>query len=107
MPTRVFLGHLSRDASDRDIERLFKNYGNIREVTLKNGFGFVDFDNSKDAEDVVNDFHGKPFLSESFGPPERTAHRLMVENLAHGVSWQMHLHIRLGNLQWARITLPS
>ncbi|KAG0375550.1 hypothetical protein BGX24_008959 [Mortierella sp. AD032] len=72
MPTRVFLGHLSRDASDRDIERLFKNYGNIREVTLKNGFGFVDFDNSKDAEDVVNDFHGKPFLSE----------RLVVE-IAH------------------------
>ncbi|KAK3840521.1 MAG: hypothetical protein JOS17DRAFT_727312 [Linnemannia elongata] len=108
MPTRVYLGHLSRDASDRDIERLFKNYGNIREVTVKNGFGFVDFDDSRDADDVVHDFHGKDFLgerlvveiarsdrkredrggSDRYGPPERTEYRLMVDNLAHGVSWQ-------------------
>ncbi|KAG0296811.1 serine arginine-rich splicing factor [Linnemannia gamsii] len=108
MPTRVYLGHLSRDASDRDIERLFKNYGHIREVTVKNGFGFVDFDDSKDADDAVHDFHGKDFLgerlvveiargerrrddvrgSDRYGPPERTEYRLMVGNLAHGVSWQ-------------------
>lgn len=24
-----------------------------------------------------------------FRPPERTEHRLIVENLAHGVSWQV------------------
>ncbi|KAF8944669.1 serine arginine-rich splicing factor [Haplosporangium gracile] len=108
MTTRVYLGHLSRDASDRDIERLFKNYGPIREVTLKNGFGFVDFDHSKDADDVVHDFHDRDFLGERlvvqiargerrrddrsggdrYGPPERTEYRLMVDNLAHGVSWQ-------------------
>ncbi|KAF9099372.1 serine arginine-rich splicing factor, partial [Mortierella sp. AD031] len=107
MPTRVYLGHLPREASDRDIERLFKNYGLIREVTLKNGFGFVDFDDSRDADDVVHDFHGRDFLGERlvveiargerrrddrrddrFGPPERTEYRMMVDNLAHGVSWQ-------------------
>ncbi|KAG0283851.1 serine arginine-rich splicing factor [Linnemannia gamsii] len=108
MPTRVYLGHLSRDASDRDIEQLFKNCGHIREVTLKNGFGFVDFDDSKDADNAVHDFHGKDFLgerlvveiargerkrddlrgSDRYGPPERTEYRLMVGNLAHGVSWQ-------------------
>ncbi|KAF9100504.1 serine arginine-rich splicing factor, partial [Mortierella sp. AM989] len=73
MTTRVYLGHLSRDASDRDVETLFKNYGRIREVTLKNGFGFVEFQELKDAEDAVYDFHGKEFMGE----------RLVVE-LARG-----------------------
>lgn len=64
MSTRVYLGHLSRDASDRDVENLFKSYGRIREVTLKNGFGFVEFSDIKDAEDAVYDYHGKDFMGE-------------------------------------------
>ncbi|KAK3821574.1 MAG: hypothetical protein J3Q66DRAFT_333662 [Benniella sp.] len=107
MGTRVYLGHLSRDASDRDIENLFKNYGRLREVTIKNGFGFVEFSDPRDAKDAVYDVHGKDFLGErlvvelargdrrdrrdddrKYRPPERTEHRLIVENLAHGVSWQ-------------------
>ncbi|KAF9940134.1 hypothetical protein BGZ65_008116 [Modicella reniformis] len=107
MGTRVYLGHLSRDASDRDIENLFKNYGRLREVTIKNGFGFVEFSDPRDAKDAVYDIHGKDFLGErlvvelargdkrdrrdddrKYRPPERTEHRLIVENLAHGVSWQ-------------------
>jgi len=26
------------------------------------GFGFVEFENAKDAEDAVNNFNGKPFM---------------------------------------------
>ncbi|KAF9922545.1 serine arginine-rich splicing factor [Linnemannia zychae] len=109
MSTRVYLGRLSRDASDRDVESLFRNYGRLREVTLKNGFGFVEFSDHRDAKDAVYDFHGKDFMGERlvvelargdrrdrrddrddrrFRPPERTEHRLIIENLAHGVSWQ-------------------
>ncbi|KAF9174641.1 serine arginine-rich splicing factor [Mortierella sp. AD010] len=73
MGTRVYLGRLSRDASDRDVENLFKNYGRLREVTLKNGFGFVEFSDPRDAKDAVYDIHGKDFMGE----------RLVVE-LARG-----------------------
>jgi arginine/serine-rich splicing factor 4/5/6 len=38
--SRVYLGRLSRDARERDIERLFRGF-DIREITLKNGFGFI------------------------------------------------------------------
>ncbi|KAF9973573.1 serine arginine-rich splicing factor [Actinomortierella ambigua] len=62
--SRVYLGHLSRDATERDLENLFRKYGRIREVTLKNGFGFVEFSNPKDADDVVYDFHGKDFMGD-------------------------------------------
>ena len=64
MATRVYIGRLARDARERDLERLFKGYGDIREINLKNGYGFVEFKDPRDAEDVVYDFHGKDFLGE-------------------------------------------
>lgn len=66
MSTRVYLGRLARDCRDRDIEKLFRGYGDIREINLKNGFGFVEFRDNRDAEDVVYDFHGKEFLGERY-----------------------------------------
>lgn len=38
---RVFIGRLSPHARERDVEKFFKGYGHIREINLKNGFGFV------------------------------------------------------------------
>lgn len=64
MSTRVYIGRLARDARDRDLERLFKSYGEIREINIKSGYGFVEFKDPRDAEDVVYDFHGKEFLGE-------------------------------------------
>jgi arginine/serine-rich splicing factor 4/5/6 len=39
--TRVFIGRLPNRASERDVEHFFRGYGRIREVTLKQGYGFV------------------------------------------------------------------
>jgi len=41
MNTRVYIGRLPDSARDRDVERFFKGYGRIREILLKNGYGFV------------------------------------------------------------------
>ena len=41
MGTRVYLGGLSYHAREKDVERFFKGYGKIRDVMLKNGYGFV------------------------------------------------------------------
>lgn len=38
---RIFIGRLSPHARERDVEKFFKGYGRIREINLKNGFGFV------------------------------------------------------------------
>ncbi|CAO3679485.1 unnamed protein product [Umbelopsis vinacea] len=35
MSTRVYLGRLARDCRDCDIEKLFRGYGDIREINLK------------------------------------------------------------------------
>ena len=41
MSTRVYIGKLSYHAREKDVERFFKGYGKIRDVMLKNGYGFV------------------------------------------------------------------
>ena len=32
---RVYIGNLSDDARERDVERFFKGYGKLREIALK------------------------------------------------------------------------
>jgi arginine/serine-rich splicing factor 4/5/6 len=66
MATRVYIGRLARDARERDIEKLFRNYGTIREIKLMNGFGFVEFRDHRDADDVVYAFNGKSFMGEKY-----------------------------------------
>ena len=41
MANRVYVGHLPKGVSERDIEKFFRGYGRVREVSLKNGYGFV------------------------------------------------------------------
>ncbi|XP_064421082.1 serine and arginine rich splicing factor 5a isoform X2 [Latimeria chalumnae] len=85
---RVFIGRLSPHARERDVEKFFKGYGRIREINLKNGFGFVEFEDHRDADDAVYELNGKELCSERYGPPIRTDHRILVENLSSRVSWQ-------------------
>ena len=40
----------------------FPRYGKLREVALKNGYGFVEFDDYRDADDAVHDLDGKDLL---------------------------------------------
>uniref|UniRef100_L7LQG8 Putative alternative splicing factor asf/sf2 n=1 Tax=Rhipicephalus pulchellus TaxID=72859 RepID=L7LQG8_RHIPC len=110
MATRVFVGRLNYDVRERDLERFFRGYGRIEDIVLKNGFGFVDISDYRDAEDAVRDLNGKRLMGERvtvelargmrrgppdydrgprrFGPPTRTNYQLLVENLSTSVSWQ-------------------
>lgn len=57
--TKVYLGNLSYDTRERDIEKFLKGYGKIRNISVKEGFGFAEFDDRRDAEDAVKDLDGK------------------------------------------------
>ena len=64
MTNRVYIGRLSPAARERDVERFFKPYGRIRDINLKNGFGFVEFDSVRDADEAVYSCDGKDLLGE-------------------------------------------
>lgn len=39
--SRIYIGRLSYQAREKDVERFFRGFGRIRDINLKNGFGFV------------------------------------------------------------------
>ena len=41
MTCRVYLGRLPYGTRQRDVEKFFRNYGKLREINLKDGYGFV------------------------------------------------------------------
>ncbi|KAJ8507480.1 hypothetical protein ONZ45_g10145 [Pleurotus djamor] len=62
MARRLYLGRLPSDARSDDVQKFFEGYGRIVDCRVMTGFGFVEFENSKDAEDAVHQFNGKPFM---------------------------------------------
>ncbi|KAK2162936.1 hypothetical protein LSH36_89g04037 [Paralvinella palmiformis] len=106
MGTRVYIGRLSSHVRERDVERFFKGYGRIRELMLKNGYGFVAIqmlvvDKGVLIEHARGVPRGTDYRRErmpprrsrgsrdKYGPPVRTEYRLIVENLSSRVSWQV------------------
>ncbi|XP_049822721.1 serine/arginine-rich splicing factor 5-like [Aethina tumida] len=113
---RLYLGKLPYDTTKRDLERFFKGYGRIEDILLKNGYGFIEFESSRDAEDAVYDLDGKKLLGQRISvekargkpkggdrsvgvsggrgirgrgrKPIRTNYRLLVDNLSSRISWQ-------------------
>jgi len=59
---RVYLGRIPLDIKEREIEKFFKNYGPVKNVNIKTGFAFLEFDDKRDAEDAAYDLDGKEFL---------------------------------------------
>lgn len=59
---RVYVGNLAPDCRERDLEKFFKGYGRLGEVIVRNDFGFVDFDDHRDADDAVSELDGKDFF---------------------------------------------
>lgn len=39
--SRIYVGRLSYQVREKDVERFFRGFGRIRDINLKNGFGFV------------------------------------------------------------------
>merc|ERR1711944_273476 len=64
MSTRVYVGGLSHRSREKDVERFFRKFGRIREISLKNGFCFVEFDDYRDADDACYEMNGRDLLGD-------------------------------------------
>jgi len=61
---RVYIGRLPARARESDVERFFRGYGKVRDIMLKNGFGFVELDDYRDADDAIRDLDGRELCGE-------------------------------------------
>jgi len=113
---RVFIGRLNPEARSRDLERFFKDNGfsRLKDVSIKLGYAFVEFEDKRDADDAVYELNRKEFFGSSLtvehvkrGPktsgddrsesshqsrgrqrPYNTEWRIIVTNLSSRVGWQ-------------------
>lgn len=61
LDTKVYVGDLARDATEKEIERAFTYYGPLKSVWVARnpaGFAFVEFEDERDAEDAVRGLDG-------------------------------------------------
>ncbi|XP_041945910.1 serine and arginine rich splicing factor 6b isoform X1 [Alosa sapidissima] len=61
---RVYVGRLSYHVREKDIQKFFSGYGKLLEIDLKNGYGFVEFEDTRDADDAVYELNGKDLCGE-------------------------------------------
>ena len=68
---RLYVGNLSYDATEHDLEDLFKGVGTVKNVELiynrnthkSKGYGFIQMQNKEEAERAVEVLHDQPFMS--------------------------------------------
>jgi len=60
----VFLGNLPPFCRELDIENFFNGYGSLRKIVIKRTFGFVEFEDLKDAEEAVKELTGRKLRGE-------------------------------------------
>jgi len=107
----IYVGRISDRTKERDLEDIFAKYGKVNSVSLKVGYGFVEMDDSRDAEDAVKaldgyDLDGAKIVVEHSrgrrddrredpsrrgrraGPPVRTNYRVIVEELSSSCNWR-------------------
>ncbi|MDP7010662.1 MAG: RNA-binding protein [Verrucomicrobiota bacterium] len=70
MSTKVFVGGISWDATDQDLNELFGEVGEVSEAVIlqdretgrSRGFGFVTFSSDSDAQTAIEKFNGHEFM---------------------------------------------
>ncbi|TRM59301.1 hypothetical protein BD626DRAFT_550386 [Schizophyllum amplum] len=112
MGRRLYLGKLPPDTSPEDVKKTFTAYGPVVDCRVMTGFGFIEYETTKDAEDAVTEMNGKDFMgntiavefarenrprrepyereSRDYGAPRRRpgGHRVLVTGVSRDTSWQ-------------------
>jgi RNA recognition motif-containing protein len=59
--TQIFVQGLPLNTNERDLRIKFEKYGDIRSVSLKQGFCFIDYFNEKYAKEAIDNMNGRTF----------------------------------------------
>ncbi|XP_019176407.1 PREDICTED: serine/arginine-rich splicing factor RSZ22A-like isoform X2 [Ipomoea nil] len=60
--SRVYVGNLDPQVTERDLEDEFRTFGVIRSIWVARrppGYAFIDFDDRRDAQDAIRELDGK------------------------------------------------
>jgi len=75
--SKLYVGNLTYSVTDKQLEELFSEYGEVKEVRVieRKGFGFVEMGSPEEAEkamDALNetDFEGRTLRIDEARPPK-------------------------------------
>lgn len=71
--SRLYIGNLSYDATEHDLEELFKGVGSVRNIEIiynrhthrSRGYGFIEMLNLDEAKRAVEILHDQPFMGRN------------------------------------------
>lgn len=61
---KIFITKLSPSVSERDIEKVFKDFGDIKKINLKRGYAFVEYSNKEDAKEAIKRLDNKKLFGQ-------------------------------------------
>ncbi|RUS13490.1 hypothetical protein BC937DRAFT_95241, partial [Endogone sp. FLAS-F59071] len=65
MPHKIYIGNVPEGARPDDYKDFFAKCGTIVNIEAKNGFGFVEYEDKRSAEDAIQQFNGSDFLGQN------------------------------------------
>jgi len=75
--SKLYVGNLTYSVTDKQLEELFSEYGEVKEVRVieRKGFGFVEMGNPEEAEKAMEalnetDFEGRTLRIDEARPPK-------------------------------------
>lgn len=62
--TQIFIGKLPPDVSKKDLEYEFKEFGTLKEISIKKGYAFIDFETTEEAEKAIQSKNGETISNQ-------------------------------------------
>jgi len=104
---RLYIGNLHHRTDRRYLEDIFRDFGRVNRVDVKNGYGFIEFEDERDAADARADMDGRDIDGSRVTvewakgtprgrdnprrggrPPPRDGNRIILEDIPNRMSWQ-------------------
>jgi len=57
--TQIFIAKLASGIREKDLEYEFRKFGTIKNIQLKRGYAFIEYEDHKDAEDAIKEMDGR------------------------------------------------
>ncbi|HEY4662689.1 MAG TPA: hypothetical protein VIH07_03305 [Candidatus Humimicrobiaceae bacterium] len=79
---KLYVGNLSYSVTDKQLEELFSQYGQIKEVTIigSKGFGFVEMSDTAEAEKAKEALDGSSFEGRTLKVDEARPRKERTDN---------------------------
>ena len=78
--TQIFVQGLPTSTVERDLRIKFEKYGDIRSISLKQGYCFIDYFNEKSAKDAITNMHGRTFEGSRINVKQSIDRRNRIKN---------------------------